>query len=80
LDYYSLLTFADSIPFSFQSCCKKPARYAILPGTGWHRLWAMLSLIIFRMLEKTKQIKIGYMQATKVELIVNLRLPEINPP
>ncbi len=32
------------------------------------------------MLEKTKQIKFGYMQATKVELIVNLRLPEINPP
>ena len=66
--------------FSFQSCCKKPARKAILLSAGWHRLWAMLSLIIFRMLEKTKQIRIGYVQANKVELIANSHLPEINPP
>jgi hypothetical protein len=66
--------------FSFQSCCKKPARNAILLSAGWHRLWAMLSLIIFRMLEKTKQIRIGYVQANKVELIANSHLPEINPP
>jgi len=25
---------------------------AILSGTGWHRLWAMLSLIHFGMLQK----------------------------
>jgi hypothetical protein len=59
--------------FSFQSCCKKPARDAILLGAGWHRLWAMLSLIIFRMLEKTPiQIRIGYIQAAKSTTIFNL--------